>query len=95
MAAKGKPRVSRAGRPAPEGSNPGLSRASLSAQAKVKPGQMSAGKTAAAAVPAKDGSQVAMRPGRGVRDRSSAATGSSIFEKADAGNRRLGNRKRA
>lgn len=34
----------------------------------------------------------AQRPASNVRDRSSANTGSSIFDKADAGNRRLGRR---
>lgn len=37
---------------------------------------------------------VASRPAAHIRDQSSHATGSSIFDKADQGNRRLGRRNR-
>ena len=37
---------------------------------------------------------VATRPAAHIRDQSSHATGSSIFDKADQGNRRLGRRNR-
>lgn len=99
-AGRGASRVTRAGRGAPEGSNPGPkpSRAQLAAQTRATPGRQAAGATKAGTPtdPAGRGTEstVRPRPGRGVQDQSSAATGQSIFDRADAGNRRLGQRNR-
>lgn len=90
-----KPRVTRAPAPRTEGRDPGPARASLNADTRTSPGAVAFGATGATGVPAKNGpAAVPMRPGRGVRDRSSAATGSSLFQKADARNRMLGRRNR-
>ena len=93
-------RVTRTGEAAPEGTDPGLKpgRAQVAAQTKAKPGQQAEGVSKAGPAAASAGrgteSTVRPRPGRGVQDKSSAATGSSIFDRADAGNRKLGKRNR-
>lgn len=92
-------RVTRA-KPAPtvaKDPGPKGTKAILNSHATPKPG-MSGGKTRAtgAPFPAKSSgtTTVPMRPGRGVRDQAAAATGQSVFDRADAGNRRLGRRNR-
>jgi hypothetical protein len=99
---QGRSRVPRAPKPATEKRNPGAvnSQAAVSRQAKAKPGQQAPATPttgSGAPIPAAGPSQSSVRSvsGRGVRDQSSAATGTSIFGKADAGNRRLGRRNRS
>ncbi len=90
-AAQQRSTVSRTRRAKPEQRDPGpVSRqASQSAQTQAKPGQMAAGASKAAG-----STRTPPQAGRGVRDRSSAATGTSIFDKADARNAKLGRRNR-
>jgi len=99
--AQGRSQVTRAPRARTEQRDPGAvgSKADLNEHTTARPGQQATGPTRVGAntpVPAKGPRQssVPMVPGRGVQDQSSAATGSSIFEKADARNRMLGRRNR-
>jgi len=99
--AQGRSQVRRAARTRPEQRNPGPvnSKADIAEHTTAKPGQQATGATKAGRntpVPPKGRSQssVPSTSGRGVQDRSSAATGSSIFDKADGRNRKLGRRNR-
>jgi len=89
--AQARSQVTRAARTGAEQRDPGPvgSQAAQSRQTAAKPGQQATRATRP------DGStRTPPDLGRGVQDRSSAATGSSIFEKADARNRMLGRRNR-
>jgi hypothetical protein len=95
-------RVSRVPKPKGESRDPGgkNSKADLSEHTRAKPGQPGGpGPTKPGGntpFPAKGPGQssVPMRSGRGVRDLSLAATGMSLFDRVDAGNRKLGRRNR-
>ena len=97
-AGKPKSRVPRARAPKAEGRDPGPvpAKADLAEKTRAKPGQQAPASPTAPGrnVPVKPQgpgrSSVVERPGRGVRDQAANGTGSNIFARADASQRRTG-----
>lgn len=85
--AQGSSRVTRATPAKPIGASPDpkSAKAAVAAQRGAKPGQPAKGVTKAAGKTASTPT-----PGRAVRDGASSKTGRSLFDRADAGNRRIG-----